>query len=154
MERSVSIRRPSSGWPAGYSRPWSASRLLVAALYVDIVSFRKSQYKGDIEYWRDLPDLSPAAAAKMEDIMSASSSILGSGKTKNADKLANRQMSSTVMSLASKGAIAIYPGPVDLYNGIDLTTTSAASVAGMLGSNGAPAANEEDQHHRYHAGGA
>ena len=43
------------------------------------------------------------------------------------------------MSLASKGAIAIYPGPVDLYNGIDLTTTSAASVAGMLGSNAASA---------------
>ncbi|MZJ03066.1 DUF2207 domain-containing protein, partial [Enterococcus durans] len=100
--------------------------LAVAALYFAIVSFRKSQYKGDIEYWRDLPDLSPAAAAKMEDIMSASSSIFGSGKTKNADKLANRQMSATVMSLASKGAIAIYPGPVDLYNGIDLTTASAA----------------------------
>lgn len=113
--------------------------LAVAALYFAIVSFRKSQYKGDIEYWRDLPDLSPAAAAKMEDIMSASSSIFGSGKTKNADKLANRQMSATVMSLASKGAIAIYPGPVDLYNGIDLTTTSAASVAGMLGSNAASA---------------
>ena len=75
----------------------------------------------------------------MEDIMSASSSIFGSGKTKNADKLANRQMSATVMSLASKGAIAIYPGSVDLYNGIDLTTTSAASVAGMLGSNAASA---------------
>ena len=113
--------------------------LAVAALYFAIVSFRKSQYKGDIEYWRDLPDLSPAAAAKMEDIMSASSSIFGSGKTKNADKLANRQMSATVMSLASKGAIAIYPGPVDLYNDIDLTTTSAASVAGMLGSNAASA---------------
>lgn len=113
--------------------------LAVAALYFAIVSFRKSQYKGDIEYWRDLPDLSPAAAAKMEDIMSASSSIFGSGKTKNADKLANRQMSATVMSLASKGAIAIYPGPVDLYNGIDLTTASAASVAGMLGSNAASA---------------
>ena len=86
--------------------------------------------------------------------MSASSSIFGSGKTKNADNLANRQMSATVMSLASKGAIAIYPGPVDLYNGIDLTTTSAASVAGMLGSNAASARKtEEDQHHRYHAGG-
>lgn len=113
--------------------------LAVAALYFAIVSFRKSQYKGDIEYWRDLPDLSPAAAAKMEDIMSASSSIFGSGKTKNADKLVNRQMSSTVMSLASKGAIAIYPGPAKLYDGIDLTTTNAASVAGRLGSDAATA---------------
>lgn len=113
--------------------------LAAAALYFAIVSFRRSQYKGDIEYWRDLPDLSPAAAAKMEDVMSSSSSIFGSGKTRNADKLANRQMSATVMSLASKGAIAIYPGPADLYDGIDLTTASAASVAGMLGSNTASA---------------
>ena len=66
--------------------------LAAAALYFAIVSFRRSQYKGDIEYWRDLPDLSPAAAAKMEDVMSSSSSIFGSGKTRNADKLANRQI--------------------------------------------------------------
>lgn len=48
-------------------------------------------------------------------------------------------MSSTVMSLASKGAIAIYPGPAKLYDGIDLTTTNAASVAGRLGSDAATA---------------
>ena len=83
--------------------------------------------------------MSPAAAARMNDVMSASSSILGSGKIKNGDKLVNRQMSSTVMSLASKGAIAIYPGPAKLYDGIDLTTTNAASVAGRLGSDAATA---------------
>ncbi|OSH02241.1 hypothetical protein LMG11579_0288 [Bifidobacterium adolescentis] len=43
------------------------------------------------------------------------------------------------MSLASKGAIAIYPGPAKLYDGIDLTTTNAASVAGRLGSDAATA---------------
>lgn len=123
---------------------WAVSALIglafiMGSLYLGITSFRKSQYKGDVEYYRDLPYMSPAAAARMNDVMSASSSILGSGKIKNGDKLVNRQMSSTVMSLASKGAIAIYPGPVDLYNGIDLTTTSAASVAGMLGSNAASA---------------
>ena len=86
----------------------------MGSLYLGITSFRKSQYKGDVEYYRDLPYMSPAAAARMNDVMSASSSILGSGKIKNGDKLVNRQMSSTVMSLASKGAIAIYPGPAKL----------------------------------------
>ena len=112
---------------------------IMGSLYLGITSFRKSQYKGDVEYYRDLPYMSPAAAARMNDVMSASSSILGSGKIKNGDKLVNRQMSSTVMSLASKGAIAIYPGPAKLYDGIDLTTTNAASVAGRLGSDAATA---------------
>ena len=111
----------------------------MGSLYLGITSFRKSQYKGDVEYYRDLPYMSPAAAARMNDVMSASSSILGSGKIKKGDKLVNRQMSSTVMSLASKGAIAIYPGPAKLYDGIDLTTTNAASVAGRLGSDAATA---------------
>lgn len=123
---------------------WAVSALIglafiMGSLYLGITSFRKSQYKGDVEYYRDLPYMSPAAAARMNDVMSASSSILGSGKIKNGDKLVNRQMSSTVMSLASKGAIAIYPGPAKLYDGIDLTTTNAASVAGRLGSDAATA---------------
>lgn len=123
---------------------WAVSALIglafiMGSLYLGITSFRKSQYKGDVEYYRDLPYMSPAAAARMNDVMSASSSILGSGKIKKGDKLVNRQMSSTVMSLASKGAIAIYPGPAKLYDGIDLTTTNAASVAGRLGSDAATA---------------
>lgn len=123
---------------------WAVSALIglafiMGSLYLGSTSFRKSQYKGDVEYYRDLPYMSPAAAARMNDVMSASSSILGSGKIKNGDKLVNRQMSSTVMSLASKGAIAIYPGPAKLYDGIDLTTTNAASVAGRLGSDAATA---------------
>lgn len=123
---------------------WAVSALIglafiMGSLYLGITSFRKSQYKGDVEYYRDLPYMSPAAAARMNDVMSASSSILGSGKIKNGDKLVNRQMSSTVMSLASKGAIAIYPGPAKLYDGNDLTTTNAASVAGRLGSDAATA---------------
>lgn len=123
---------------------WVGSALIglafiAGSLYLGITSFRKSQYKGDIEYCRDLPHMSPAAAARMDDVMSESFAILGSGKTKDDDKLVNRQMSATVMSLASKGAIAIYPGPAKLYDGIDLTVTDAASVAGMLGSDAATA---------------
>lgn len=138
---------------------WAVSALIglafiMGSLYLGITSFRKSQYKGDVEYYRDLPYMSPAAAARMNDVMSASSSILGSGKIKKGDKLVNRQMSSTVMSLASKGAIAIYPGPAKLYDGIDLTTTNAAPVAAARLRRRNRTQDEEDQHHRHHAGGA
>ena len=40
------------------------------------------------------------------------------------------------MSLASKGAIAIYPGPAELYVGYDMSATSATTLAAMIASNG------------------
>ncbi len=106
--------------------------LSVVALYRAIVAFRKSRYKGDIEYWRDLPEVSPAAAAKLFDKVSDGPWIsFGGGK----NSLGNRQMSSTFMSLASKGAIAIYPGPAELYRGFDLSNADLASLASTVTSN-------------------
>ncbi len=52
---------------------WAVSALIglafiMGSLYLGITSFRKSQYKGDVEYNRDLPYMSPAAAARMNDV--------------------------------------------------------------------------------------
>ena len=141
----------SSGWPAGlFAALVGLGASLWRSLYLGITSFRKSQYKGDVEYCRDLPDLSPAAAATdggCHERVLLDISVQARPRTPTNWPIG--QMSATVMSLASKGAIAIYPGPADLYDGIDLTTTNAASVAGRLGSDAATARKtEEDQHHR------
>lgn len=106
--------------------------LSVTAVYRAVVAFRKSRYKGDIEYWRDLPEISPAAAAKLIDKVSDGPWIsFGGGK----NSLDNRQMSSTFMSLASKGAIAIYPGPAELYKGFDLSNADLSVLASTVTSN-------------------
>lgn len=106
--------------------------LSVAAVFRAIVAFRKSQYKGDVEYWRDPPEMSPAAAAKLIDKMSDGPWIsFGRGK----NSLGNRQMSSTFMSLASKGAIAIYPGPAGLYRGFDLSNADLSVLASTVTAN-------------------
>ena len=46
--------------------------------------------------------------------------------------LANREMASTMMSLVSKGAIAVYPGKAELYRGIDMSRANSAGLAQML----------------------
>lgn len=94
-------------------------------------SIKASQYHGGIEYWRDPPDMSPASAAKMMGILAGPSGVGRKGAS-----VRNRQMSSTVMSLASKGAIAIYPGPAELYAGYDMSSTGASTLAAMIASNG------------------
>lgn len=42
-----------------------------------------------------------------------------------------------MMSLVSKGAIAVYPGKAELYRGIDMSRANSAGLAQMLSSNGA-----------------
>ncbi|WP_051867208.1 DUF2207 domain-containing protein [Bifidobacterium crudilactis] len=85
------------------------------------VTYRKSRYSGDVEYWRDPPEMSPASAAQLNDMLQGSASNQSS-----------RQMAASVLSLASKRAISIYPGPVSSYFGVDLLNTPDASISGML----------------------
>lgn len=94
-----------------------------------IRSVDAAKYKGNIEYWREPPNMSPAAAAQLYDIVMG---VRNGGVT-----LANREMASTMMSLVSKGAIAVYPGKAELYRGIDMSRANSAGLAQMLSSNGA-----------------
>lgn len=105
--------------------------LCILGMIGAIRSIRASQYHGGIEYWRDPPDMSPASAAKLMGVLAGPSGLGGRDSS-----IRNRQMSSTVMSLASKGAIAIYPGPAELYVGYDMSATSATTLAAMIASNG------------------
>lgn len=93
--------------------------LILWGVVASIISNKAAKYTGDIEYWREPPDMSPASAAKLLSIVEPISS----------STLKSRQMAATVLSLASKKAIAIYPGAASHYRGIDMSTASATDIA-------------------------
>lgn len=97
--------------------------LFAIGMVAAVRSYRESQYHGDIEYWREPPDMSPASAAKMADVMGLSKGSVDS-----------LQMTATMLSLASKKAIAIYPGPSSLYRGVDMSNADNVRLAGMIGA--------------------
>ncbi len=96
--------------------------VIVGGVAASIRSNRQSQYHGDIEYWRDPPNMSPASAAGLLSVLQKVS----------ASTLSSRQMASTVLSLASKKAIAIYPGASSNYRGIDMSRASASQISAMF----------------------
>lgn len=97
--------------------------LFIIGMVAAVRSYRESQYHGDIEYWREPPDMSPASAAKMADVMGLSKGSVDS-----------LQMTATMLSLASKKAIAIYPGPSSLYRGVDMSNADNVRLVGMIGA--------------------
>lgn len=106
------------GWVVGII---AGLGLCIAAIWGLFKANKYSKYSGNIDYWRDEPGVSPACAARLIDVVDTSTGTVE-----------NRSMSSTVMALAAKKAIAIFPGSVDLYQGIDLTSASVASIGQMI----------------------
>lgn len=100
----------------------------VLAIIAVIRSNKASRYRGGLEYWRDRPSLSPASAARMIDIV---------GEAKGSQS--SRSMTATILALAAKHAIAIYPGPASNYKGIDMSTADPVQISHMIASDGAKA---------------
>lgn len=96
--------------------------LCVIAVALALRSFNRSQYHGDIEYWRDEPEMSPASAAELLHMV----------EDKHSKTLSSRKMSASVLSLASRGAIAIYPGVAAMYQGIDMSQANNADIARLI----------------------
>ena len=96
--------------------------LCVIAVVLALHSFDRSQYHGDIEYWRDEPEMSPASAAELLHMVD----------DKHSKTLSSRKMSASVLSLASRGAIAIYPGVAAMYQGIDMSQANNADIARLI----------------------
>ena len=96
--------------------------LCVIAVVLALRSFDRSQYHGDIEYWRDEPEMSPASAAELLHMVD----------DKHSKTLSSRKMSASVLSLASRGAIAIYPGVAAMYQGIDMSQANNADIARLI----------------------
>ena len=51
---------------------------------------------------------------------------------KHSSTLTSRKMAASVLSLASRGAIAIYPGVAAMYRGIDMSQANNADIARMI----------------------
>lgn len=96
--------------------------LCVIAVALALRSFNRSRYHGDIEYWRDEPEMSPASAAELLHMVA----------DKHSKTLSSRKMSASVLSLASRGAIAIYPGVAAMYQGIDMSQANNADIARLI----------------------
>lgn len=84
----------------------------------------RSRYRGSIEYWRDRPELSPASAAKPIDIVTSG----------DKPDISERQLVATLLSLAVKKVIAVFPGSADLYIGVDLKQVSPVELSQRIGS--------------------
>ena len=90
-------RRARIGLLTGVLVLLAAIGLIAVMLWRSFRNYGDSQYQGDIIYYRQPPDLSPAVAAVINDVMLTRESPIG------------RQLSATILSLASKRAIALVP---------------------------------------------
>ncbi|MDO5688374.1 MAG: DUF2207 domain-containing protein [Pseudoscardovia radai] len=92
--------------------------LIIWAMVGAFVSYRNSQYRGGMQYWREPPSLSPAAAARMNSVIEQT----------GASEVNARSLSSTLLSLASKHCIMLAPGPQDWYTDIDVMHADQSTV--------------------------
>ncbi|WP_445338477.1 DUF2207 family protein [Bifidobacterium sp. ESL0822] len=90
-------RRARIGLLTGVLALLAAIALIAVMLWQAFHNYRDSQYRGDIIYYRQPSDLSPAVAAVINDVMLTRETPTG------------RQLSATILSLASKRAIALIP---------------------------------------------
>ncbi len=112
--------------------------LSVASIVNAIRAYRANRYKPTGEYVRDVPlDIPATEAAAVYQSLQVSQGIPTDA---NVEK---RQMAALLLSLISKGAVAVYPGSPDYYQGLDPLNPSkerigkamlTAAAAGQEGS--------------------
>ncbi|KFI91823.1 hypothetical protein BISA_1111 [Bifidobacterium saguini DSM 23967] len=95
--------------------------LLLCAISLGTAIFGRWRAHGPLHskrvaYRREVPSLKPATVAKIAD-------ILGIAKSDNVE---HRRLAAMMLSLVSKGVIALYPGPARLYG------TDEASIPGSM----------------------
>jgi hypothetical protein len=83
---------------------------------------RKAGYRGSVDYYRDIPNMSAPIAAQFLDELEASAD----------PKLSSRQLAAALLSLASKHVIAIYPGESQWYAGVDWRDFTNAEIADRM----------------------
>lgn len=87
---------------------------------------KRAKYRGDIEYFRDLPAISPAATARLYGVMEQ-------GKSTSAH-IQQRALSATMLSLVSKHALFILPGSARGYENVSFDYATAAQIDSMIQS--------------------
>ncbi len=116
---------------------------ILASLALVFVSLRASfknyhdlHYALTGNYRRNPPDTSPAIAAYLIDCIDSCDSSSG-GKS-----LRSRQTSATMLSLASKGAIKIYPGKASSYSAVNFDTADENDVLRAFSTSGSNPSKE------------
>lgn len=104
--------------------------IIVWAVWGAFRSYRGSQPWLAGEYWHEPPAMSPAAAARMNHVIDATQDE------------ASCELSSTLLSLASKHCLVLAPGPARWYEGIDLAHSGPSQyrsyIQGVASANGKP----------------
>lgn len=96
------------------------------------ITSRKAADHDEIDYYRDIPEITPVAAARLMEILegSAGSRLMGmKSRSRYEGKMLSRQMAATLLSLLRKGLIAIYPGASEWYVGLDLSRVNSGQLA-------------------------
>ncbi|PLS25267.1 DUF2207 domain-containing protein [Bifidobacterium imperatoris] len=96
-------------------------------------------YSKSVDYRREIPSLKPTTVANIAD-------ILGIATSGNVEQ---RRLAATMLSLVSKGAIALYPGPARLYGTDEAKSSGAMTLTPhvalqALGVNGVRPVTEEE----------
>lgn len=108
----------STYFHTGYMLAVQFLAILLLGLVV-LISNWENTVRRPIKESREIPNMTPPAAARLYDQVCYD---------KNHGDLLSREMSSTMLSLVSKGMIAVYPGMVGWYDGLDLMNVTQAQV--------------------------
>lgn len=93
--------------------------LIVVSVVFAFKTHHDSQYNGDLDYWREPPQMSPAAAAYLLNVMEPN--IL----------VSQNAMSATMLSLASKKAILLLPGTSSSYHSLEPLVQDSAQASSV-----------------------
>lgn len=96
--------------------------LIFGALMV-VLTNRQTKWRSKLDYYHDVPDMSPASAANFINVIQPSAVNMGW-----LSELGTRELLSTLLSLSSKKVVELHPGSASAYEGIDLATASDEEI--------------------------
>ncbi|MFD0705535.1 DUF2207 family protein [Alloscardovia venturai] len=100
-----------------------AIAIVIWLIYGAQSTLKLAQYRGEQDYNRDPPSVSPAAAAHIYAL------ITGHPKDK---EIKSRALNATILSLVSKGALMILPGAPSTYKDIDLDNVKSQDMSSVM----------------------
>ncbi|MDF7663375.1 DUF2207 domain-containing protein [Bifidobacterium sp. ESL0763] len=114
---------------------------------------RKVGRKDEVDYYRDLPDVSPAVAAKLLSVLDPGDyGTTDEGRDLDSRKYKSRVMATVLFSLVRKKLVAVYPGRSAWYRGVDFSTAGDAQLRERYeaGLQAAKAGNDDIYDEKYY----
>lgn len=106
----------------------TAASIIMACLAwsMALKAYKKYRYQPSGDYRREPPDFSPSLAVRVYEDMAANLGERVHGKTKS------KQISSLMLSLISKKAIAVYPGKSSYYTSFNLDNPTDQEIGSAM----------------------